>query len=558
MPRPLVPLLLAAALLAPGGAVAAAPRTAPQPTVVVAVADTGVNPYHEVFRRPKNTQHPCTYVKGFSCAIPALRLSIGKYQDYREALVRDRDVWETVEPHQWYWIPGTNIVGAVCDREYSSPRDVRTPENEDDPSTWRYCILDNDGHGTGTASAVLSEAPDALLLVHEGNAGAYDLATMPVTADVQTHSWAAPAPLPLQAGDPVLGDAAICGGAERRKETLYFLAAGNEAPFPTWLDCERKNPDVHVVGGAYPGRWTPFSWSMYDYASWFCRPVAVHAATKGQETACGTSFASPTAAGAAAAALLTVRRHDRYTGRNTRTQVSRTVSRAAFEEALQRAASYAPKAKFDQPGPATAVPVPEDSAHLFWGYGWLDSTVTGAIVSCALRRACPTKSADAQSWNEQRQQLREAQGVNAPVAPQRDAGSNRDAGTDRATAVPVVPGRTYDSRIEPHGYAGDADDWYTLKLRAGQRVTVTTAGYVHPSVPVDVTPASGCWFLLDARNREVGAPRGRLPMRYVACDSSGPNTPPTNVRVPATGAYVLVYTSHNGVPHDYRFSVAAR
>ena len=60
--------------------------SAARPTVVVAVADSGVNPYHRAFYRPGNTEHPCTYVTGFTnCSLRALELSVGKYDDPAKA-----------------------------------------------------------------------------------------------------------------------------------------------------------------------------------------------------------------------------------------------------------------------------------------------------------------------------------------------------------------------------------------------------------------------------------------------------------------------------------------
>ncbi|MBI2516502.1 MAG: hypothetical protein HYV95_06255 [Opitutae bacterium] len=77
------------------------------PQVVATMADSGVNPYHEIYYRPDLTEHPCTYVQGYDCSIPALPLSIGKYATWQEAFEADRALWASVKPHQWYWIPKT-------------------------------------------------------------------------------------------------------------------------------------------------------------------------------------------------------------------------------------------------------------------------------------------------------------------------------------------------------------------------------------------------------------------------------------------------------------------
>lgn len=566
MPRHLSLALAAVTLLGTGQAAVAAPRKAPRPTVVVAVSDSGINPYHAAFYRPRNTAHPCTYVAGFSCDVPALRLSVGRYADYAKAVAADRAVWDSVTPHRWYWIPRTNIIGAVCDSEFS---DLTHPDTGE-PTT---CILDDNGHGTGTASSIVSEAPDALLLVHEGSTTAADLKTAPVLPDVQSHSWGPPAPLPLHAVDPVLPDSSdnFCD-TQRRPESLFFIAAGNEAPFPSIADCDRRAPDIHIVGGGYPGYWTFASWSAFDFASWFCRPVALRGATKGVEDNCGTSFSAPTAAGAVADALLRLRREDGYTGRSTTARVSRTVTRAAFEQALRDAASYTPKAKFTSGTLCTAyvvctvemavygrnTPLPPGAEHVFWGYGWLDSTITPAIVSCARGRACPPKSAAARQWNDARMQARAASDNQVvQPSPQADAGTQRDAGDDARTAVPIAPGREYTGMVEPYGFGGgDMEDWYAFRARAGQRVSVTSAGYLNPAVPADPTPVAGCWYLVGPDGRSMDPGGATVPLYSLECDSAAVNEPPKDVRVPRTGTYVAVYMAHNGVPpHGYRFSV---
>ncbi|HWL34658.1 MAG TPA: hypothetical protein VNQ77_00555 [Frankiaceae bacterium] len=571
MPRRVLPLALAVTVAAATVAVASParprPGSAPRPTVVVAVADSGINPYHEAFYRPKNTAHPCTYVVGFKdCSIRALPLSVGKFKDYDKAVEADKKLWASVEAHVWYWIPKTNIIGAVCDGDATSPTDVSL-----DP---KVCILDENGHGTGTASSVISESPDALLLVHEGNSAANDLPSAPVVADVQTHSWGPPAPLPLHLAKPVTQDFEPCSAAERNPASLFFIAAGNEVPWPAILDCDRQPEAIQIVGGGYPGHWTPASWSTFDFASWFCRPVALHKAVKGTDEHCGTSFSSPTAAGAAAEALLRLRRQEGYTGRNTAKQMSRTVTRAKFVQAMRDAATYSPKDKFPKAGTlcdeyvmctvsssiyGRVFPLPPGAEHVFWGYGWLDGTVTPAIVSCVRGGACPKKSAAATEWNATRQEVRGTSNDARPFTPgpQDDAGTKRDAGADRRAALPVAAGREYTGTIEPYVLGGDMRDSYAFRAKAGQKISIASTSMVDAAVPVDIGAAVGCWFLISPDGRSMDPERGTVPMFQIECDSAGVNEPPKDVEAPETGTYVAMYVAHNGLPkHDYRFTIA--
>ena len=519
-----------AATVASGAAIPAAADDHIRPQVVVAVADTGVNPYHEVYYRPQNTDHPCTWVTGFDdCNIPALNLSIGTYASYEEAVAADAEVWAAIEPHEWYWIPKTNIIGAVCDG--TAPALAVTG----------LCILDEDGHGTGTTSSVLSEAPDALLLVHEGNGGASDLETAPVAPDIQSHSWATSVPVPLHAAEPVIpGESAICDDGAFSDETIFFIAAGNEAPMPAIADCYRVNNRVQIVGGAYPGYVDGSSYSTYDFASWYCRPAASSDSVTGTDPAhCGTSFAAPTVAGTAAAALLEIRRHENYTERSTATMVSTTVSRDAFIGALRNGASYTPEAKFpNRPTGVRALraaPLPAAAPYLFWGYGWLDSTVTDRVVACALGGTCPVPSPESEAWNASRRQFRSATYDDAPLPSeaQDDAGSGRDAGATRSSAAEITPGGSYTASLEPYAGLGDSKDWFTFDAAVGQDITIDFEG-----------PFAG-WELL--------SPDGDV-VAY-GSELATETSPPTTVRAAASGQYVLSYFDPY-LRQAYQFTVA--
>jgi len=365
-----------------------------RPTVVVAVADSGINPYHKVYYRPDLTAHPCTYVKGFDCSVPALNLSIGEYATWQEAFDADRVVWEGIQRHQWYWIPKTNIIGAVCD----------------DPGTVagkQLCILDDSSdHGTSTTSAVLTETPDALLLFHEGDSRANDLASPPVIPDIQSHSWGPIAPIPLHAFEALTSDPQNCGYGQHQAEALYFLAAGNFAPIPAPADDERFCPSSIVVGGGPTEYGDAFSWSVYDFASWVCRPGARGGSLDRWASACGTSDAAPTAAGAAAGALLEIRRSEGYVGRSSRTMLSAAVSRAQFQHALRYSATYHPKPRFESHYYLAPVPLVPGKEYLVWGWGFVDRQIVPDLVACATGRGCLPKSPDAVLWNSARDTAR--------------------------------------------------------------------------------------------------------------------------------------------------------
>jgi hypothetical protein len=139
--------------------------------VVIALIDTGVNPYHVAYRRPEYTVHPSTYIEGFPSTAPALGLTFNA-PDYVAARTGDdATVWGRVAGRTLYWIPGTNIIGAYSVRdEVDAPPAGITPRP----------IIDDFGHGTGTSSvsggagfsfqtrAPYGSNPKALLVIIEG------------------------------------------------------------------------------------------------------------------------------------------------------------------------------------------------------------------------------------------------------------------------------------------------------------------------------------------------------------------------------------------------------
>src|SRR5688572_4614083 len=150
--------LLAAMLLVGSSGAAGAEGTAGD--AVVAFIDTGINPYHEVFRdpSPRAQQHPSTYLPGFPADAVRLDLTFDA-EDYAQAVEADCEtVWKTVEPGTLYWVPGTRVIGAI---------------SFDAGATHPLCegtnVLDSNGHGTMVASRAAagtdwSACPECLIV----------------------------------------------------------------------------------------------------------------------------------------------------------------------------------------------------------------------------------------------------------------------------------------------------------------------------------------------------------------------------------------------------------
>src|SRR5687768_15882972 len=110
--RVVTALLVAAAIVLPGLPSASASRViefcldedgrtrrcdrlerGPQPQAVVALIDTGINPYSPAFRDDSKLafKHPSKYIPGYPKEAEALRLSLDL--PYDDALKEDADVW---------------------------------------------------------------------------------------------------------------------------------------------------------------------------------------------------------------------------------------------------------------------------------------------------------------------------------------------------------------------------------------------------------------------------------------------------------------------------------
>lgn len=131
---------------------------ASRPFAVIAIVDTGINPYHEEFRDSAFQDHPSTYVNDYPADAEALPVTLTASQ-YSKAVAADEELWEGVGRNTLYYVPGTRIVGAISISERGE-----------------YPILDDapadGGHGTATASIAAGDSigvcPTCLIVVVEG------------------------------------------------------------------------------------------------------------------------------------------------------------------------------------------------------------------------------------------------------------------------------------------------------------------------------------------------------------------------------------------------------
>ncbi|MGH2712090.1 MAG: S8/S53 family peptidase [Actinomycetota bacterium] len=335
-------LVLLVLSLAGAGATASTAEELPAPTPksVVSYIDTGINPYHEVFRdnSPWAYQHPSTYIPGYPADAQALPITLpplGEEADWADLVREDCAVWKTVQPRKLYWFPGTRIIGA-----YST-----SPSVDGGCSglpTGGTEVLDYGGHGTmvssrGTSSdygacksvdcrVVMIQFPGSVNLANPGPSNEPTVAAVKWAADnsgwidAQSNSWGPIVPLwePTGAAGLITANPELVREIERANTRhAAFWASGNGVAFrggvlghPTMI-AAHFGVNGYIVGGhdsGYMNTWPGFSPHIVADSCDAWGAVRNHVSQSGERVAGGTSGATPFAAGSAGLIILEARR----------------------------------------------------------------------------------------------------------------------------------------------------------------------------------------------------------------------------------------------------------
>lgn len=360
-----------ATTVVPGGAGAkTVVRTSPplrrSPFVVVAVVDTGINPYHVDFRRPELTVHPSQYIERFPKSAQALDISFGRGKT-SSLVARDKAIWDQAKAGRLYWFPGTNIIGAF---QHESRASQNTP------------LLDFNGHGTGVASLAGGSqhgpgSPQILIVSVQGFDYGLQWAAQQPWIDLVTNSWSVLGPVLDQTAEGSY--AAVAAGK------VVCFASGNLSA-PLWA-IEGQGPSWHVnVGAASAATRGEHYYTGYpnDVLGLAGVPAASHESSHGERPFGGTSGATPAVCGLIAKTLAEVRAraHDFSEGPEKKALVRGSgsggymkdgvLTRREVEDAIQSTATPA-VAEFDPTKDPAGIPAVPPVAFLRGGYGIVDN-----------------------------------------------------------------------------------------------------------------------------------------------------------------------------------------
>ncbi len=369
---------------------------------VVAVVDTGVNPYHEAFHaQDLATGNLPARVQDVQTGQGPVSVPVAPHDGYMDSLRTDAGVWTQVPSRTLVHFEGTNVLGYHLD-------ETRLPN---------LPVLDRAGHGTMVSHAVTNQNPDVLVVMVTGSD--YD----------EGVAWAASQPwidlISLSWG-PVVNAAGVAEpyafGFRTAEVTLdawsrgqvVFTATGND-PTPAFTDTTSGPPWVHAVSGSNGdthGR-NLMSGNLVDTVANWTQTLATYDTLDGERTASGTSFATPLTAGVASRILHEVRAEAGHEGGITPGGLlvdagSVQVTNGDLRQALNTTAVYWSTTDYDGPGePWPTVPATPGAPWVSMGWGHVDGrVVTSAVAGLLGEEPLPEKPAEAVAYMEANEDVR--------------------------------------------------------------------------------------------------------------------------------------------------------
>jgi subtilisin family serine protease len=379
------------------------PASMPADPVVVALIDTGVNPYHAAFRAQSGNAVVDESVLALTGAHSVALSSNGSYET---RLAADDGFWGSVEPGTLYAFPGTRLMAISLSNKPGEP-----------------LVLDTRDHGTGTAALVAREAPDTIIVMIQVDVTICD-PLMPLEAcsifsqAAPGMAWAAEQPwidvISLSLGRPANAPydtsmQAFVDASKRAHENgkLVLSAAGNTV-VPPLAAYYAGPPWVIAVGGAQAASHGESADAAKgaDVLANFTEYVASQNSVNDYIWTSGTSLSTPIVSGTLAQAIAEVRAQGKVT------------TPKAVRDALNATAAYFQATEWDPTKPPTndtrfnllthSLPVAAPFAQMGWGY------VHGGMANEIARRvlaedfALPPEKEQTAAYMAQYQALREA------------------------------------------------------------------------------------------------------------------------------------------------------
>ncbi|HWL38502.1 MAG TPA: PPC domain-containing protein [Frankiaceae bacterium] len=453
------------------------PATTTGEHVVVAVVDTGVNPYHEFLRAPALTAHPSGWLSGFPASASPVALSLGA-PDYATAAAADAPTLNTLARSTYdpvsdtfderlYTFPGTRVVGGIS---FSRP-------TADEPSLPDRPVIDDTGYGSASAGLAAGSGTGAA----DGN-----VLVVAVEADVTTYPeavrWVARQPwidaVVMSAGFAANAPFITTSPTGTRDgiewATREAAASGKPVIVPANRVFTALVPSAcstHTDAYAGPA-WVTRVGMRPSAAPAHCVPVdAVAATTFAPAHDSLTAMPAATDVTAYPANLAGHFAHVLLAGRRAGSAADRT----AVLDHLLHAAMPVPRAGND-PMPASPVTLAEQ------GYGLVDQDALDAASTRLLAGSGPAPRPETTEWFARDRALRtalwgpESATSGPPLASvfvHDDASSGADAPETPAGAPVLMPGWVYDGIR----YGGDDTyDWFAFSGAAGDTFQLEHSG----------------------------------------------------------------------------------
>jgi PKD repeat protein len=388
--------------LAVSPAAEAAVSTTPKPHVVVAVPDTGINPYHAVLysgsplypaapmgSAPSSVTQPVLDAFGVT---PACQIELTRTGNFAADYAADtlKGTWTRARACSVVWFVGTNVLA----KSFEPGSIAYMPDSEDDT------------HGVGTSAAVLAANPEAVLVFIEGTGDeAVSFAMNHPAIDIISTSFGPIGSLPLP------GNLTDSYKGVYTNGKMHFGACDNSPSTaiqdstcgPWWsigvagIEETADNEPATSSNGRQP-----VSGTFPDFIADFTQTLPYCAACEDgyDDYVGGTSFATPRSAGTASLIVLKLRQQFGQTGGIATVdghpalavgvvdEVRHTVTNWKLRRALEEAAwvpgigSYDPVAAMVEFGPG--VPIPPVAPWLLIGWGVLTTAPDAQVVDNTL------------------------------------------------------------------------------------------------------------------------------------------------------------------------------